>query len=187
MIRVLALSGSLRRVSSNSTLLQAAASLAPSGVEIAMYEGLAEIPHFNPDLEGSEPATVLNFRERIKRADGVLISSPEYAHGVPGALKNALDWIVGSGELVGKPVALLNASPRATLAQASLLETITVMSAHVVGKASVTIPLMGRNLDAPGVAGDPELARLLAAAIAEFTAAIENSLSSARELVESTA
>jgi NAD(P)H-dependent FMN reductase len=82
---------------------------------------------------------------------------------VPGALKNALDWIVGSGELVDKPVALLNASPRATLAQASPTETIRVMSAHVVEEASLRIPLMGRNLDASGVAGDPELARLLAA------------------------
>lgn len=177
MIRMLAISGSLRRFSSSTTLLQAAARLAPPSVEIALYDGLAELPHFNPDLEGSEPATVLNLRERIKGSDGVLISSPEYAHGVPGVLKNALDWIVGSGELVGKPVALLNASPSATLAQASLTETITVMSARVVGEASLRIPLKGRNLDASGVAGDPELARLLTAAIAEFTTAVKNSLS----------
>ena len=185
MIRILAISGSLRCFSSNTTLLQAAARLAPQGVEITLYNGLAELPHFNPDLEGSEPATVVNFRARIKGSDGVLISSPEYAHGVPGALKNALDWIVGSGELVDKPVALLNASPRATLAQASLTETIRVMSAHVVEEASLRIPLMGRNLDASGAAGDPELARLLATAIAEFTSAIENSLSNAKGLVES--
>jgi len=104
---------------------------------------------------------------------------------VPGALKNALDWIVGSGELVDKPVALLNASPRATLAQASLTETIRVMSAHVVEEASLRIPFMGRNLDAFGVAGDPELAQLLATAITEFTTAIENSPSSAKGMVES--
>src|SRR6266496_3093591 len=118
MTRILAISGSLRRFSSNTTLLEAAARLAPPGVEITLYDGLAELPHFNPDLEGSEPATVVNFRARIKGSDGVLISSPEYAHGVPGALKNALDWIVGSLEFPGKPVALINISPRSTFVHA---------------------------------------------------------------------
>jgi len=139
-MRILAISGSLRLASSNTALLRAAATLAPEGVEITLYGGLGNLPHFNPDLEGTGPPSVMDFRTRLQVSDGVLISSPEYAHGVPGVLKNALDWLVGSGEFVGKPVALLNASPRATYAQASLAETITVMSARIVDEASITMP-----------------------------------------------
>jgi NAD(P)H-dependent FMN reductase len=80
-------------------------------------------------------------------------------------LKNALDWLVGSGELVGKPVALVNASPRATHAWASLAETLTVMSARVIRDASVTVPLQGRSLDAAGIAADGELSKVLRSAI----------------------
>jgi NAD(P)H-dependent FMN reductase len=184
-MRILALSGSLRRVSSNTTLLRAVRLLAPASLEVALYDGLADLPGFNPDLEGAEPSSVLAFRESLKRADGVFISSPEYAHGVPGSLKNALDWIVGSGELVGKPVALLNASPMATYAQASLKETITVMSARVIIEASLTIPVQGRNLDENGIAADPQLSRLVGRAIDAFITAIECSLPSAHDFVES--
>src|SRR5678815_5767847 len=97
-MRILAISGSLRRVSSNTTLLRVVGVLAPAGVEVTLYEGLADLPAFNPDLEGAEPSSLLAFRAQLKEADGAFISSPEYAHGVPGSLKNALDWIVGSGE-----------------------------------------------------------------------------------------
>jgi chromate reductase len=77
------------------------------------------------------------------------------AHGVPGALKNALDWIVGSGEIAGKPVALVNASPRTTYAQASLAETLRVMSADLIEEASIAVPLGGRHLDATGIVATP--------------------------------
>ena len=115
-VHVLAISGSLRSGSSNTILLRAAAELAPRGLSVAFYEGLGELPHFNPDLddEANPPPQVREFRDALRAADGVMICSPEYAHGVPGSLKNALDWVVGSGELSGKPVALINASPRAT-------------------------------------------------------------------------
>jgi NAD(P)H-dependent FMN reductase len=146
-IRILAISGSLRAISLNTALLRAATSLAPEGVAISLYGGLGDLPHFNPDLEGAEPPSVLDFRTQLQRSDGVLISSPEYAHGVPGVLKNALDWLVGSGELVGKPVALLNASPRATHAQASLIETLTTMDLHA---AIVAFTSAIRNLRAEG-------------------------------------
>jgi len=175
MIRILAISGSLRRSSSNTTLLRAASNLTPTGVEITLYDGLADLPHFNPDLEGSEPSAVLDFRLQLKGADGVFISSPEYAHGVPGSLKNALDWIVGSGELVDKPVAMLNTSSMATYAQASLRETIAVMSARVITEASLTIPIQGKHLDETGIAADPQLSRLVLNAIKELITAIESS------------
>jgi NAD(P)H-dependent FMN reductase len=153
-------------------------------VAVALYEGLADLPAFNPDLEGAEPSSVLAFRAQLKGADGVFISSPEYAHGVPGSLKNALDWIVGSGELVDKPVAILNASPVATYAQASLTETITVMSARVITEASLTIPIQGKRLDETGIAADPRLSRLVLTAIKELITAIETSSPDAHEFVE---
>ena len=174
-MRILAITGSLRRVSSNTTLLRAIRLLAPANVEVMLYIGLADLPGFNPDLEGAEPSSVLAFRELLKKADGVFISSPEYAHGVPGALKNALDWIVGSGELADKPVSILNASPMATYAQASLAETITVMSARVITEASLTIPIQGKHLDETGIAADPQLSSLVLRAIKELINAIETS------------
>ena len=86
-----------------------------------------------------------DLRDRVRRADGLLISSPEYAHGVPGAMKNALDWLVGGEEFIYKPVALLNASPRATHAQASLAETIRTMSGRLVPEASIAVPSLPRQ------------------------------------------
>jgi chromate reductase, NAD(P)H dehydrogenase (quinone) len=174
-IQILAISGSLRAVSSNTSLLRAASILAPDGVAIALYNGLNDLPHFNPDIEGTalEPPSVLDFRTQLLESDGVLISSPEYAHGVPGVLKNALDWVVGSGELVGKPVALLNASPRATHGQASLRETISVMDARIINEASIDLPLLGRKLDEVGIALDAEIAEPLRMAIATFAIAIQ--------------
>src|SRR5215471_13762761 len=148
MIHILGISGSLRAKSSNTTLLRAAAKLASSrDMSITVYSALGELPHFNPDLEGTEPPSVIEFRDELQDCDGVLISSPEYAHGVPGVLKNALDWIVGSGELVDKPVGLLNDSPRSTYGQASLRETFTVMAARLVKEASVALPWPGRNMN----------------------------------------
>lgn len=105
-MEIMAISGSLRKVSSNTTLLRAVQRLAPEGVLITIYTGLGDLPHFNPDLEGQEPQSVFDLRAQMQKAAGVLICSPEYAHGVPGVLKNALDWLVGSGETVNKPFAL---------------------------------------------------------------------------------
>jgi chromate reductase, NAD(P)H dehydrogenase (quinone) len=165
-IRVVAISGSLRRASSNSALVGAAARLAPDTVDVSIYRGLAELPHFNPDIDDDAvPEAVARLRAALRTCDAVLLSSPEYAHGVPGVVKNALDWVVGSGELVDKPIALINASGRAKHAWASLAETLTVMSAHVIVEASITIPLDGRALDAHGIAGNAELATALRSAI----------------------
>ncbi len=176
MIRIFAISGSLRSQSSNTTILKATAMLAPNDVSISLYEGLGMLPHFNPELEGTEGPAVLDFRRRIRESAGVLISSPEYAHGVPGSLKNALDWIVGSGELVDKPVALINASPTSSFAHASLIETITVMSARVVKNACVTLPFWNKTLDAAGIADHPELSVLLRRGVEELVRAITNPL-----------
>lgn len=172
-IHMLAISGSLRQVSSNTALLQAAIVLLPEGVEMKLYGGLGGLPHFNPDLEPTEPPSVTDLRAQVKWSDGLVISSPEYAHGVPGVLKNALDWLVSGEEFVGKPVVLFNASPRAIHAQASLTEIVTTMAGRIVPEASITIPLLGRNLDAAGIMADPGISGQLQSAIVSFANAIE--------------
>lgn len=164
-MKILAISGSLRRVSTNTTVLRALGRLAPEGMQIALYEGLGALPQFNPDDEETAGPTVDEYRRRLTEADGVVICSPEYAHGVPGALKNALDWVVGTGELVDKPIALINASPRSTYAHASLTETLTVMNTNLVAEASVTVPVAGKGLDEAGIAADPEIAPVLTEAL----------------------
>jgi chromate reductase, NAD(P)H dehydrogenase (quinone) len=145
-VKIVAISGSLRSGSSNSALLRAAARIAPDGVSIVLYDGLGGLPHFNPDDDrenGAPPATVKELRRLLIEADGVLISSPEYAHGVPGVLKNMLDWLVSTGELAGKPVALLNASPSGgRYAQESLLETLRTMNWRVIAEASRIEPFV---------------------------------------------
>jgi chromate reductase, NAD(P)H dehydrogenase (quinone) len=173
-MRLLAISGSLRATSSNTAVLLAAAKLAPPDVTIELYRELGELPHFNPDFDNERlPVIVAEFRALIGAIDGVLISSPEYARGVPGTLKNALDWLVGSFEFPNKPVALINVSPRATHAQASLTTTLETMSARIVAEASVTLPLLGTTLGAEEIVANAELAEPLGKAIAAFVDAIE--------------
>jgi NAD(P)H-dependent FMN reductase len=176
-MRLLAISGSLRAVSSNTTLLRAAALIAPDA-GITLYAGLDNLPHFNPDLDTglddpNVPATVRELRAAIGAADGILISSPEYAHGIPGSLKNALDWLVGSSEFPGKPVALINASPYSTHAQASLAETLRTMSAELVDGSPFPIALPNRSMNETAAAADPEVAAKLMAVLAAVGATIE--------------
>jgi NAD(P)H-dependent FMN reductase len=135
-------------------------------VEVSVYRELESLPPFNPDLDGGNtPAPVIRFRAALQACDAVVISSPEYAHGVPGVLKNALDWVVSSGELVNKPIALINTSARATHAWASLAETLSVMSAYVVHDASITVPLAGRSPDVDRIVADATIASALRSAI----------------------
>jgi chromate reductase len=172
-MRILAISGSLRAVSSNTALLRAAALLAPPGMEISLYEGLGDLPHFNPDLEEAELPAMLALRAAIAAADGLLFSVPEYAHGMPGSLKNALDWLVSGPEFVYKPVALLNAAPRATHAQAALRETVTTMSGRLVPEACIDVPLLGRGMDEHVIAADPDLSAAIRAALETFRKGID--------------
>jgi chromate reductase, NAD(P)H dehydrogenase (quinone) len=172
--RILAVSGSLRARSTNTTLLLAAARLAPAGVQIDLYERFGELPLFNPDLDGKEPEPVRRFQAALAAADGILICSPEYAHGVSGAMKNALDWLVSDVNLVGKTVALINASSRATFAQEALLETLRTMSWNVVADASRTVPVPRPGLSVDEILGDEILRVELDHAINAFVEAIRN-------------
>lgn len=156
-LSIIALAGSLRAASSNRVLLDAARALAPKGVRISFYEDIAALSHFNPDdcEDGRLPAPARQWREIVAQADGILISCPEYAGGVPGAFKNALDWLVGGPEFYNKPVAILNASPRSISAQSALRLILNTMSARVVEEASVTIPLLGKAPSLDELLEDP--------------------------------
>jgi NAD(P)H-dependent FMN reductase len=174
-VRILGISGSLSAASSNTALLRAVAEVAPAGVEVVLYEGLGGLPHFNPDLDRDLddprlPAAVRELRARVGEADALLISSPEYAHGVPGSLKNALDWLVGASEMPGKPVALVNASPHAVHAQASLAETLRTMSAAVVPGSPFPVRLAGRGRRLEEVADSSEIREDLRAVLAALVA-----------------
>jgi len=171
-MNILAISGSLRAASGNSALLRAVARLAPAGMRVELFGDLGKLPLFNPDIEFTDPPAVAGFRARLIAADAVLIASPEYAHGVTGAMKNGLDWMVGNESFVHKPVALLNASPRAVHAQAALREIITVMSARLIDEASITVPILGSGLDEEGIVTHPEIAAQLREMLKSLKAAV---------------
>ena len=172
-IRILAISGSLRAASLNTAALQAAIVMVPAGVEITLYRGLGDLPHFNPDMDTAEPPeTVTALRREVGHSDALLIAVPEYAHGIPGAFKNALDWLVSCVEFPDKPIALINASQRATHAQGQLREILATMSARLIDPASITLPLMGRDLDAAGILADPVLSGQFRSALALLVKAL---------------
>jgi NAD(P)H-dependent FMN reductase len=174
-MKIVAISGSLRKGSSNTAVLRAAARLAPRKVEIVLFDGIAGLPFFNPDFDGDEvPAPVAAFRAVIGRADAILISSPEYARGVAGVMKNALDWLVASVEFPNKPVALINTSPRAIHALAALRLTLETMSARIVDEACITLPLFGTATGEDEIVASPELAGPLREALARFAAAVRS-------------
>jgi chromate reductase len=173
-VRLLAISGSLRAASTNTAALEALALVAPEGVEVALHRDLGRLPPFNPDEDEGErvPFEVEALRALVRQCDGLVIAAPEYAHGVPGALKNALDWLVASDAIPGKPIALINAVPRAFHAQAALRETLATMAARLVPEAFITLPLTGRTIGASEIAADPRLAKQLREALDALVATI---------------
>lgn len=151
--------GSLQRQSSNLTLLQSVIALAPEGVEITLFDGLRDLPHFNPDDEsGPSQPGVRAWREALAGADAVLIATPEYAHSLPGSLKNAIDWVVGSNELYRKHVAITSAvagGQRGRMGLAALAQSLRAAGAAIVWEEPIA---RGPNPEA-------ELARMLRALV----------------------
>ena len=175
-LRLLGLSGSLRAASTNTALLRAAMIAAPRGVVLTLFGGIGALPIFNPDLEEeSVSQAVLDLRRAVAAADGLVFAVPEYAHGIPGGLKNALDWLVSGGEIPGKPVALFHASPRSAISRAALEEVLRTMSTTIVPEASAMIPLLGLPGDAVAetLASDAAT-EILHAALLVFSASIRS-------------
>jgi chromate reductase len=173
-MRVLAISGSLRRASTNTAALEALVRLAPEGVKVLLYRDLANLPAFNPDDDIEDrprPEPVETLRTLVDASDALVIAAPEYAHGLPGALKNALDWLVASETFAGKPTALINTSPRAFHAQASLREILSTMAARLAPEAFAAIPLTGKMVTADDILADAVCARRLTESLQVLIAA----------------
>ncbi|MFG2846463.1 NADPH-dependent FMN reductase [Kitasatospora sp. NPDC048296] len=172
----MAIVGSLREGSLNRSVALTAADLCGPGTELTIFEGLAGLPYFEHDVEvAGPPASVMAFRAELKSADAVLITCPEYAAGMSGVLKNGLEWIVGGGELVGKPVAVVTASPATTggeRARAWTTETLRMMGADVLPE-SMSIPVAGPKMKGGRVADEATLDQLreVLAAMARSAAA----------------
>jgi chromate reductase, NAD(P)H dehydrogenase (quinone) len=164
-VRIVAVSGSLQARSANLALLEAARALAPSGVQVVIYDGLRDLPHFNPDLEAQAPLPVVElWRRELTASDAVLIASPEYGFSLPGALKNAIDWVIGTGELERKVVAVtasVNHPERGRRGLAALEGTLLALSVSIIGGVPI---VRGPSFDA-------ELRELLAALVRAAQAA----------------
>jgi chromate reductase len=167
-MRILTLCGSLRGRSSNRAILLAYERLAGSRVVCTHYEGLGDLPHFNPDLDGEGadvPREVVVLRLLVECADAVVISTPEYAHGLPGSFKNALDWLVSYPPFAGKRVVILEAARGSTWAVDSLREILRTMSAVLVEGASVSLPLGTNQMDEVAILARDDLRELLESSI----------------------
>jgi chromate reductase len=171
-IKILAIPGSLRERSSSNVVMYAAAHLLPENVKIEFYEGVSTLPHFNDSDE--VPESITNLRSRLAEADGILICTPEYAFGVPGSLKNALDWTVGSGELTNKPVAVVTAASGGDKAHAALLLILSALSSNVNSEATLLIPFI-RTKVKNGEIVDPEVLKQLKHVIFSLVQTIEES------------
>ena len=185
-MNILAISGSLRAGSTNTLLLRAAAELSPASIIVTFCNGLDELPHFSPERDKeatSEP--VYTLRRQLREADAVLICTPEYIHGMPGVLKNMLDWLASSGEFVDKPVGVLSASPSdmgGSRAHASLSHTLEVLTAKLPPKASLIVPFIRQRMDADGRITDPVLTQELEGVIAALSDATAKRLISDTQL-----
>lgn len=164
-MKVLALCGSLREQSLNASLLRSAADLFTPPWQLTVDPGLGRLPFFNADVEETAlPDRVAALRAAVGDADALLIATPEYAHGTSGVLKNALEWLVGGGEIAGKPVALMSASPAVTggdNARAWLTQTLTVMGAAVL-PGGLRVPAATRKIADGRVTDEPTLTELRA-------------------------
>lgn len=138
--KILAIPGSTRERSTNLNLIFAIADLCAEIFDVNVYRGLMHLPPFNPDNDNEQAGeAVADLRTQIKHADGVLICTPEYAMGVPGTLKNAIDWTVSSSDFYHKPTALITASSAGEKGHASLLETLKVIDANITAKTQLLI------------------------------------------------
>lgn len=161
-LRILAVCGSLQARSGNLALLQKAVARSDDRVVVTLFEGIGELPHFNPDLEaaGVVPPAVVRWREALAACDAVLVASPEYGHSLPGVLKNAIDWVIGSGELERKIVGITASTPASERGRKGLAELrvpLGAVSARVVGGEPIV----------RGAGEDAALAGLLEALVAE--------------------
>jgi NAD(P)H-dependent FMN reductase len=163
------ISGSLRAGSTNTALLRTAQTVSPDGTVVLFYEGLGQLPHFNPDddIEPFHPA-VADLRTRIADADALLLSTPEYAGALPGSFKNLLDWTVGGGETYGMPVAWINASGSPTGAadaHRSLRMVLGYTGSDIIEEACAHIPVGRSAVGSDGLVADKVIGQQIVEAL----------------------
>ena len=175
-LRILAFAGSLRAASFNRALLRAAQELAPAGMEIEIFD-LAEVPLYNADVEAAgDPPSVRRLKEAIRAADGVLIATPEYNHGVPGVTKNAVDWVSRpprAAALDGKPIAVMGASPGSTgtaRGQSQLRQAFEFTNSYAMPQPELLVSKAHEKFDAEGRLTDAATRERLQALLEAFAA-----------------
>jgi len=166
---ILAISGSTRSKSTNAQLISAVSKLLSDKTEIIVYNDLARLPHFNPDDDHENVSPyVSQFRNLLRVADGVMICTPEYAMGLPGSLKNALDWTVSSMEFSGKPVMAITASLSGEKAHQSLMDTLKIIEAKNIDELQLLIQYAKSKFSKEGEIIDEETLKKLTARVADF-------------------
>jgi chromate reductase len=169
MKKIFAISGSLRDASSNHKILQLLGKMMPAGTNYTLYDGLRDIPAFDPGIDtGNPPAPVSDLREKVLQAGGIIICTPEYAFGVPGALKNALDWTVSSGSFSGKPTALITASTGGENGHEAMIKILGAIDAKLTPETTLLIQFVRSKMDADGNITHPETAQKLRTLIEVF-------------------
>jgi chromate reductase, NAD(P)H dehydrogenase (quinone) len=172
--RILLICGSLRSGSTNAAVLRTVAAAPGPGVEATLFEGLASLPHFNPDDDNDPlPVPVADLRARIAASDAVLFCTPEYAGTLPGSLKNLLEWTIGGGEIYGKPVAWINVSTGPTGAAGahdSLRTVLGYAGTRIVEAACAQVPVARHAVAADGLIHDEATRREIAAAVTALAA-----------------
>ena len=173
MKRILAISGSLRVGSTNHNILKYLSGLVPADIDYSIYADLALIPPFDPGNDDDyPPEPVFELRELLKQADGVIICTPEYAFGVPGQLKNMLDWTVSSGSFSEKPVALITASLGGEAAHAAMLLILGALNAQVADGAKLNISFIRSKMDTEGNVTDADTEHALNVVLKTFLSKI---------------
>jgi chromate reductase, NAD(P)H dehydrogenase (quinone) len=176
-VKILAISGSAREVSTNTALLRVMKSLAPDGVELSVFHRLDALPVFSPDSEDeATPMAVCEFMETVSDVDGIIISSPEYVRSIPGGLKNAIDWMVSRFEVIGKPIALVHASHRGEDMLASLRLVLSTISDNFLEDIFLRIPLIGKSAEEiEEFVRVPEYESQISTFLSNYVAAVQNS------------
>ena len=170
--RIIAIPGSMSQRSVNLSLIRSIIQIFSDRLDIKVFEGLADIPLFNPDLDTENPPeNVSNFRRQLKQADAILICTPEYAMGVPGTLKNAIDWTVSSMEFSHKPVALITASTAGQKGHQSLINTLKIIEAHMPDDSQLLISHVRTKVKADKII-DPETLQQIKKLIGSMTNSI---------------
>ena len=172
-MQLLGVCGSLRGSSTNSRLLEAATRLLPVDVDLHLTTLVGRLPLFNPDISVESSEVVLKWLQEMRSADGLIISTPEYARGYPGALKNALDWLVNTDALVAKPFIMLSASARSTIGRDTLTTVLETMSGVHVVEGSISVNLLGTQTDVASITNSTEHATRINDAISHLVSVIQ--------------